>query len=156
GAAIVFTGTPMGCDPALLLEPVQRGIERPIADLQNVARHLLQALANRPTMQRLERENLQNQEIQCSLNRIRPLTHPFTSVTETNTIAPLVEQGEKNGDRLRNPHFLAKEDQTVPTLIEDSGEIGNCVACPHFPKGVPGGLQGYKTWSRTACLVSGW
>jgi hypothetical protein len=43
--------------------------------MQDIARHLLQAAANRPAVKRLERENLQEKQIQCALDQIRWSTH---------------------------------------------------------------------------------
>src|SRR5688500_15273272 len=47
-AAVVFRRLPLGLDPASLLELVQRGIERAVADVERVFGHLLQAVANGP------------------------------------------------------------------------------------------------------------
>src|ERR1035438_892230 len=51
---VVLCIAPFGFDPPLLFELVKGGIKRPIADLQDVARYLLQADADRPTVKGLE------------------------------------------------------------------------------------------------------
>src|SRR5262245_22371472 len=80
-ATVVLTGLPFGLDPSRLLQLVECRIERAIAHLEDVARHLLQALTDRPAVERLEREDLEEQKIECSLNQIRWAAH-FTSLTE--------------------------------------------------------------------------
>ncbi len=61
GATIVLAGLPLGCNPAFLLQFVQRRIQRTIADLQSISGYLLQALTDGPTIQRFERHNFQQQ-----------------------------------------------------------------------------------------------
>src|SRR5262245_11121559 len=68
---------PLRGDPALLLELVQRGVERSVADLQRVIGDLPEALADRPAVHRLERQNLQDQEVERSLDEIWRLAHVF-------------------------------------------------------------------------------
>src|SRR5438105_3219151 len=69
-AAAEFAGLPFGRDPAFLLELVQRRVERSVADLQHVARDLLQALADGPAVEWLESENFQQQEVESALDEI--------------------------------------------------------------------------------------
>ena len=65
---------------------LMRFLARKVADLQDISRHLFQSLADRPAMHRFECENLQEKEIQGSLNCIFRFAHlPLTSVTEMNT-----------------------------------------------------------------------
>src|SRR5262249_15447785 len=70
---------PLGLDPALLLEPVQRGVQRALLHLQLVARHLLDPLRDGPPVLRLERQRAQNQDVQRPLNQIARLPHVYTS-----------------------------------------------------------------------------
>src|SRR5262245_34304842 len=56
---VVLARAPFSLNPALLLELVQRGIERPVADLQHLARDLTEALADRPAVHRFERDDLE-------------------------------------------------------------------------------------------------
>src|ERR1700722_10849005 len=73
-----LTGFPFGRDPAFLLQLVQRGIERAIADLQYLAGDLRQALTDSPTVQRLQRQNLEKQEVQGTLDQIRWFAHSLS------------------------------------------------------------------------------
>src|SRR5207247_9191920 len=75
GAAPELARLPFRRNPAGQLELVQSGIQRSIADLQFIARDLLESLADRPTVLRAYRENLQQQQVQCSLYEVRRLAH---------------------------------------------------------------------------------
>src|SRR5690348_11934851 len=55
GTSIVLRGLPLCGDPALLLELMEGGIERTIADLQNIAGDLLQSKADGVAIHRFER-----------------------------------------------------------------------------------------------------
>src|ERR1700719_5293783 len=72
---IVLTRAPLTLDPAFLFQLVERGVERPVADLKNIAGYLKQPLPDRPTVQWLEGENLENQQIQSPLEEIGRLAH---------------------------------------------------------------------------------
>jgi pimeloyl-ACP methyl ester carboxylesterase len=69
-------------DPPRHLELVQRGVQRTVADLQDLAGDLLQALADGPAVERLEGENLQDQEVEGALHEIRGAAHLLISVSE--------------------------------------------------------------------------
>jgi hypothetical protein len=61
---------------------VERRVERPVAHLQYVARDLLQSLRDRPRVERLERNDLQQQQVERALHQVGRLAHvdflPFT------------------------------------------------------------------------------
>ena len=77
-----FRGPPFGRDPALLLEAVQRRVKRALLDLKSLPGDLLDALCDRPTVLGFERDGLQNQQIERSLNEIGRLCHiPSLSTT---------------------------------------------------------------------------
>src|SRR5215471_21826624 len=108
GSPIVFGRFPLGRDPAFLLQLVQRWIEGAVADLENISRNLLQALPDGPAMQRLERQYLQEQQIQGSLDKIGWLAHSrLHSVTENNTMTPLGKQEEFSKDCLKMSEWAA-------------------------------------------------
>src|SRR5688572_32533961 len=67
--SIVFGGAPAGADPAALLEPVQRGIERALADRQRVAGGLLDPAGHRVAMRRPPAERLQDQQVERAAER---------------------------------------------------------------------------------------
>ena len=81
-ATIVLRCFPLGGNPALLLQLVQSGIERAIADLQHISGDLFEALADGKTVERLERENFQQQHVQRALDQIGRFAHKVDSVTE--------------------------------------------------------------------------
>src|SRR5206468_3371997 len=73
---------PARLDPSLLLEPMQRRIQRSLLHLQHLARHLLDTLGYRPPVRGLERQCLENQKIQGSLDEVGGFTHmPRRSTT---------------------------------------------------------------------------
>src|SRR4051794_32181486 len=87
-AAVVAGRLPLGAQPALLLELVERRIQRAVAHGERVARYLPQAEADRVAVQRLERDDLHDQQVQRALDQIGRLAHPVPSVTEWS-IPPL-------------------------------------------------------------------
>src|SRR3954468_3330281 len=70
GAPVVLGRLPLVLDRALVLQLVQRGIERSIGDLKTVARGLPQPQPDGPAVQRLERQNLEQQQVQRALDEI--------------------------------------------------------------------------------------
>src|SRR5690349_3532595 len=67
--------SPLGFDPSCEFELVQCGIERAVGDLQLVVGDLCEALADRPAMERLEGEDLQQQEVESALNEVWRFAH---------------------------------------------------------------------------------
>src|SRR5690606_31860740 len=78
GPPVVLRGAPFGRNPAVVLELVQRGIERSVAYLQHLVGDLPQALANCPAMERFEGEDLQQQQVEGALDQIWRSAHVFT------------------------------------------------------------------------------
>jgi hypothetical protein len=78
---VVVGGVPLGVDPPLLLEAVQRRVERPLVHAQHITRDLLDALRDAPPMHRLERERLQDQHVQRALQQILFLTAHESTLT---------------------------------------------------------------------------
>ena len=70
GAPIVVRLSPFGLNPSLLLEAMQRGIQRPLVHLQDLPGDLPDALCDSPSVHRLERKSSQDQEVQRALNKI--------------------------------------------------------------------------------------
>src|SRR5213079_2969488 len=68
---------PLGCNPALLLQLVQSRVQRSVAHLQHIARHLLQSLAYREAVHRFNRQNFQKQHVQRPLHEIGRFAHMF-------------------------------------------------------------------------------
>ena len=69
-APVVVRRAPRGLDPSSALEPMERGIQGALANIQCGAGDLMQALRDGPSVSRLERQRLENQEIECSLRKI--------------------------------------------------------------------------------------
>src|ERR1041384_1464000 len=70
GLAARLVLLPLGLDEPLMLQPMERGIQRPLLDLQHVARRRLDALGNRPAVARLGGQRLQNEHVERALNEI--------------------------------------------------------------------------------------
>jgi hypothetical protein len=54
----------------MALEPVERGIEGPLRDLEHIAGDLLNALGDAPAMPRFELDGPEDQEIERALDEI--------------------------------------------------------------------------------------
>src|SRR4051812_27468398 len=94
---VVFAVAPLRLDPPLLLQLVQRRVERSLSHLQDLIRHLADALRDRPAVHRLERDHFQNQKVQRALNEICRLAHEWCTPVgyrQENTPAPVGNQGE--------------------------------------------------------------
>src|SRR5205814_749659 len=75
GAPVVVRRAPLGTDPAVALEPVQGGVERPLRDLERGAGHVVQSLRDRPAVLRAERERFEDQEVERPLGEIQMVVH---------------------------------------------------------------------------------
>ena len=61
--------------PSLLLEAMERRVQRALADLQDFAADLLNALGDGPAVRRLERDGLEDQQVERALNEVRWSAH---------------------------------------------------------------------------------
>src|SRR5262245_18035766 len=66
-SAVVLGGFPARLDPAAPFEPMQRGIQRSLRDLQPFRGNVTQPLRNSPAVLWIERQCFQYQEIQRAL-----------------------------------------------------------------------------------------
>src|SRR5262249_11383384 len=87
-ATIVLASGPLGLDPPLLLEFVERGVQRALAHPQLLVRHLSNPLRNRPAVHRFQGQNTEKKEIKCALHEVCWLAHSDLSVTEWR-VAPV-------------------------------------------------------------------
>jgi hypothetical protein len=71
GAAVVLGRPPGAFDVTAMLEPLKRRVERSLIDVEASSGHLLNAGANAPAVHRLERQGLEDQEIDAAAQRIR-------------------------------------------------------------------------------------
>jgi len=67
GTSIIFRSTPIRLNPALVLKPVERGIEGPLSNLKGVLGYLADSLCNTPSMHGRKCERSQNKQIQSSM-----------------------------------------------------------------------------------------
>src|SRR6185312_3170875 len=99
---VVLGRPPVALDPPLLLEPLQRGIERPLIDVEGPARELLDACADPPPVHRLEGERFQNQQIEGPTQDVGLIGgHGFCRISTEDTIAPVGMQQESPPERRR-------------------------------------------------------
>src|SRR5215204_6229280 len=75
GAAVVLRRFPFGREPARFLEPVQRRKERSGLDGKRSAGHLLDAARHPEPVQLAGRERLEDEQIECALQKTRALGH---------------------------------------------------------------------------------
>jgi hypothetical protein len=57
-----------------MFEPMQRGVQRALLNLQNVVGNLYDALGDGPPVHGLERDRLQNQQVERALDKIGGFT----------------------------------------------------------------------------------
>jgi hypothetical protein len=102
GGAAEIGFPPLGPNPCLLLEAVQRGVERPLPDGQDVAGQQPNAFRNSPPVQRLAGDGFENQQIQRALEQVRRLRQvtprlstiiPRLSTMLARLLVPAGEQG---------------------------------------------------------------
>jgi len=77
GVATGLRRPPLGPKPAAVLEPVQRGVQRALLHLEGVFGDLLQTLPDGVAVERSERNDLQQQQVERALKKIglRALSH---------------------------------------------------------------------------------
>lgn len=61
---------PLRREPPFVLEPMERGIKRPLRNLQQGARRRGDALRDRVTVKRFERESFQDEQVERALQQI--------------------------------------------------------------------------------------
>src|SRR5580765_8274110 len=116
-AAIVLARPPLGAHPAFLLELVQRRVEGSVADLEDVGGQLLESLPDRPPVHRLEREHLEDEEVQRALHEVVRLAHGVRSLSVTDTsirFFPSVSKRKVLGPyagRFRRVSFVRDDEQ---------------------------------------------
>src|SRR5687768_16039569 len=79
GLAVVVGGSPVGDDPAALLQTLEGRIERPVIDEQHVVGLLFDGTRNTLPVLYAEHERAQNQEINGSLQACASLLYTFSS-----------------------------------------------------------------------------
>lgn len=85
-AASQLTGFPLGANPSGELELLERRVDRAVARLKRFVRDLAEALADRPSVLRLQGDDFQEQQIERSLDQVGRSAHGLFSVTESITV----------------------------------------------------------------------
>src|SRR6266481_10144611 len=75
GTPVILGLAPLGGDPALLLQAVERGVKRTLIDLQLLFGDLADALRDGPAVHGLESDSLEDQQIECALDEIGGFAH---------------------------------------------------------------------------------
>ena len=70
GPAVVVRRAPLGADQPAAFQSMQRWIQRSLRDLQRGVRDLMQPLRDGPSMHGLQRERLQDEEVERPLGEI--------------------------------------------------------------------------------------
>ena len=70
-----FGFAPLGAEPALLLQPMERRVQRALRDLEDFSAGLFDAGGDRPAVHRLEGEGSENEEIEGALEEIGGFAH---------------------------------------------------------------------------------
>src|SRR5262245_52364276 len=70
GAPVVVGGAPVRRDPAAILEPVERRVERSVLDLEHLVRPERDGVRDRVAVGRSEHERAQDQQIERSLQQL--------------------------------------------------------------------------------------
>ena len=79
-AAVVLGRSPVGHDPALVLEPVQRRIERALPHLEQIVRDLLNPLRDRPSVHRFQGDGPHYQKVESALQDVGLIAHALSLV----------------------------------------------------------------------------
>ena len=75
GLALVLALAPFGGDQALVLEAIERRVERALRHAQRFARNLLDAQQHAVAVERLQRHRFQNQHVERSGQQLSVLGH---------------------------------------------------------------------------------
>src|SRR2546430_248005 len=78
GTPAVFGYLPFRFDPSFLFQLVKCRVKGPIAHLEYVSRNLFQPLADCPSVQRFQGDNLKKEKVQSALDEIGWFAHGFT------------------------------------------------------------------------------
>src|SRR5262245_37341289 len=78
GPTIVVGHPPRGRDPTVTFQTLQGRIQRALLQLEDIVRQLLDPLGDGPSVQRLQRNGLEYQEIHGALHEVDRLAHSVT------------------------------------------------------------------------------
>src|SRR6185436_14977252 len=151
GGASTLGLLPLRRDPSLVLEAVQRGIERSLSDRELLAGEGLDALGDRPAVQRLARDRLEDEQVEGALQQVGGLGHGLTRIPRLSTmrhtstidnevamhairVAPAIFTLAAAGAAQSRPAHPAPATPKAVTFSEDIAPIlyQHCVTC-HRP-----------------------
>src|SRR5271170_3598163 len=75
GPASFGARAPLGTHPPAFLNAVEGGIEAALSDLEHIPRELPHSLGYSPAMEWTEEQGLQNEQVERTLQEIRPFRH---------------------------------------------------------------------------------
>ena len=102
---------PLRDNPALVLEPMERWIECAGAHLEHIARDLLDAKRDAPAMHRLERECLQDQQIERALQQLRRVCPCRMALREVTGSGALVARAPLNDRECSRLYSLNRQEK---------------------------------------------
>src|SRR4029079_4541986 len=124
GSPVVLTRAPLRRDPTLLLQLVERRVERTVAHLQHVRRQLLEPLADRPAVHRFERQHLEDEKVQRALHQIVRLAHGGSLVTRyEHTVRTLGKQEVTSVRGCQASGFIAHRPSPIAHLKDCNTEV---------------------------------
>src|SRR5262249_26250075 len=94
GALLVFGRLPFGRDEPLLAQAMQRGVERPVIDLQNVVRSRADGQADAVPVLRTPLKGAQDQHVQRALQKVDP-SHRWLDVYPLGWLAVRIRIGRR-------------------------------------------------------------
>src|SRR6516225_3771234 len=74
GSLIVFGNTPSARNPAFLLQPLQRGVKRPVLHLEGILRQALNGLGDAVAVSWTPEQRAQNQHVERAINKFDPVS----------------------------------------------------------------------------------
>src|SRR5688572_26598270 len=101
GAPVVLRDTPIGGDPPLTFQSLERRVERALVDLKHVVRQQLDPLRDRPPVELLGGDGAHDQEVERALDEVGWFGHDCPWLSTRDSIRRLVD---KQGEGRRRPY----------------------------------------------------
>ena len=132
--AIVLGGAPVAVDQSLMLEAIQRGIERALLNEQCAAGDLLDAKEHAVAVQLAERDRLQNEEVEGAGEDTRWICHALLlcRLGEARCRSPNVSR-RSDAQKFDQPHFLSNAARISPSVFNSFASFATSCACSWQP-----------------------
>src|ERR1700686_1163113 len=85
--AVVLRRAPFACDPTLMLQTIERRVERALLNLEALLGHLLDAQQDAIAMQRAEGNGFEDQHIESALQKVELFLHESVSPRSTRNVS---------------------------------------------------------------------